>query len=268
MTRSRLRRRVSEIGIRRAFGCTRGRIVADILAENFVITLAGGLSRLLLCIGFGALLFDAIYSTVPWTHYAMPSTLSAGALFDWTLGAYALLFCFILNLISTGVPALRASRINPVEAINQKNDMKRKLLRQTLNEWRANVWLIVEMIIVSAIVWYINDYLYVHVATRLEPTSFDTSHTYMAEFRYLPEGSRRYTDYGEATTERNRADLLSIIEAIRQRPDVEGGQPVGERGAIFPELLRNRSLRCRRHYRDIGQLPPDLSRASAHHRFK
>lgn len=95
--------------------------------------------------------------------------------------------------------------------------MKRKLLRQTLNEWRANVWLIVEMIIVSAIVWYINDYLYVHVATRLEPTGFDTSHTYMAEFRYLPEGSRRYTDYGEATTERNRADLLSIIEAIRQR---------------------------------------------------
>lgn len=58
--------------------------------------------------------------------------------------------------------------------------MKRKLLRQTLNEWRANVWLIVEMIIVSAIVWYINDYLYVHVATRLEPTGFDTSHTYMA----------------------------------------------------------------------------------------
>lgn len=99
--------------------------------------------------------------------------------------------------------------------------MKRKLLRQTLNEWRANVWLIVEMIIVSAIVWYVNDYLYVHVATRLEPTGFDTSHTYMAEFRYLPKGSRRYTDYGEATTERNRADLLSIIEAIRQRPDVE-----------------------------------------------
>ena len=99
--------------------------------------------------------------------------------------------------------------------------MKRKLLRQTLNEWRANVWLIVEMIIVSAIVWYINDYLYVHVATRLEPTGFDTSHTYMAEFRYLPEGSRRYTDYGEAATERNRADLLSIIKAIRQRPDVE-----------------------------------------------
>ncbi|MDE5724169.1 MAG: hypothetical protein K2H99_08295 [Paramuribaculum sp.] len=99
--------------------------------------------------------------------------------------------------------------------------MKRKLLRQTLNEWRTNVWLIMEMIIVSAIVWYINDYLYVHVATRLEPTGFDTSHTYLAEFRYLPSGSPRFIDYGEEATAHNRANLRSIIEAIRQRPDVE-----------------------------------------------
>lgn len=119
MTRSRLRRRVSEIGIRRAFGCTRMRIVGDILVENMVITLIGGVIGLLLCIGFGALLFDTVYSTGRWNHFAMPATLSAEALFDWSIGAYALLFCFILNLISTGVPALRASRINPVEAINQ-----------------------------------------------------------------------------------------------------------------------------------------------------
>lgn len=119
MTRSRLRRRVSEIGIRRAFGCTRMRIVGDILVENMVITLIGGVIGLLLCIGFGALLFDTVYSIGRWNQFAMPATLSAEALFDWSIGAYALLFCFILNLISTGVPALRASRINPVEAINQ-----------------------------------------------------------------------------------------------------------------------------------------------------
>ena len=119
MTRSHLRRRVSEIGIRRAFGCTRLRIVSDILAENMVITLIGGLIGLLLCIGFGALLFDAVYSIGRWNHFAMPATLSAEALFDWTIGAYALLFCFILNIISTGIPAIRAARVNPVEAINQ-----------------------------------------------------------------------------------------------------------------------------------------------------
>ncbi len=120
MTRSRLARRVSEIGVRRAFGCTRMRIVGDILAENMVITLIGGIIGLLLCIGFGALLFDAIYSVGSWTFYNMPATLSTGALFDWTIGAYALIFCFVLNLISTGIPALRASHVNPVEAINKK----------------------------------------------------------------------------------------------------------------------------------------------------
>lgn len=119
MTRSRLRRRVSEIGIRRAFGCTRMRIVGDILAENMVITLIGGVIGLLLCIGFGALLFDAVYSVGRWNHYVMPAKLSTGALLDWTIGAYALLFCFILNIISTGIPAIRAARVNPVEAINQ-----------------------------------------------------------------------------------------------------------------------------------------------------
>ena len=99
--------------------------------------------------------------------------------------------------------------------------MKRKLLRQTLNEWRTNIWLIVEMIIVSAIVWYINDYLYVQTATRLEPTGFDASHVYMVELGHLSPESPRYTDYGEEKLERNRSDLRVILDAIRQRPEVE-----------------------------------------------
>lgn len=99
--------------------------------------------------------------------------------------------------------------------------MKRKLLRQTLNEWRTNIWLIVEMMIVSVIVWYITDYLYVQAATRLEPTGFDTSNTYLVEFGHLSPESPRYTDYGEETRERNRNDLRVILDAIRQRPDVE-----------------------------------------------
>ena len=99
--------------------------------------------------------------------------------------------------------------------------MKRKLLRQTLNEWRTNIWLIVEMIIVSAIVWYINDYLYVQTATRLEPTGFDASHVYMVELGHISPESPRYTDYGEEKLERNRSDLRVILDAIRQRPEVE-----------------------------------------------
>ena len=42
MTQSRLRRRVSEIGVRRAFGCTRRELVGQILGENLIVTPAAG----------------------------------------------------------------------------------------------------------------------------------------------------------------------------------------------------------------------------------
>ena len=41
-------------------------------------------------------------------------------LFDWKLYSMALLFCFILNMLSSGVPAWRASRIDPVRALSGK----------------------------------------------------------------------------------------------------------------------------------------------------
>lgn len=120
MTRSRLRRRTGEIGVRRAFGCTRGRVIYDILLENFIITLAGGFIGLMACIIFGSLLFDAIYSAGFWSSFSAPVTVSFGSLLDWRMFAYALLFCFVLNLLSTGIPAWRASRVNPVDAINSR----------------------------------------------------------------------------------------------------------------------------------------------------
>lgn len=121
MTRSRLRRRTSEIGVRRAFGCTRLRIMSDILIENFVITLIGSILGLIACILIGSLLFDAIYSAGMWTRYSVPVTLNFSSLLDWHILIYAVLFSFILNLLSTGIPAWQASRIKPVEAINFSN---------------------------------------------------------------------------------------------------------------------------------------------------
>ena len=35
--------------------------------------------------------------------------------------------------------------------------MKKKLLRQILNEWHTNVWLALEFLVVSVVLWYICD---------------------------------------------------------------------------------------------------------------
>ena len=115
MLHSRLRRRVNEIGIRRAFGCTRKRIIKEILSESFIITAIGGIIGLVAAILF-ALFYGGLYSDFG-TSTVNPSLsmLIRPQTFLFALGA-----CFILNIISATVPAWQASRLNPVEAINTK----------------------------------------------------------------------------------------------------------------------------------------------------
>ncbi len=119
MTQSRLRRRVSEVGVRRAFGCTRSRVILDIIGENMIVTLIGGVIGLLLSV-----VFAWIYCSMTTATYGSLSTgamLDASMLISWSTLGFAILFCFFLNILSSGIPAWRASRLNPVEALGGIN---------------------------------------------------------------------------------------------------------------------------------------------------
>lgn len=118
MTHSRLRRRMTEIGVRRAYGCTRWQIIRDILIENFLITAAGGLLGLILCFFFGIFYSDMIFTELA---ISQSTGMSLSLIFNWQVFAIALIFCFILNILSSGIPAWRASRVDPVAAINSRN---------------------------------------------------------------------------------------------------------------------------------------------------
>lgn len=112
MLHSRLRHRVNEIGIRRAFGCTRKRIIRDIISESLIVTIIGGIIGLAAAIIF-AMCYDGLYDT-PNVRPAL-SLLIRPQTF---VSAFAA--CFVLNIISAAVPAWQASRLNPVDAINTK----------------------------------------------------------------------------------------------------------------------------------------------------
>lgn len=114
---SRMRRRISEIGVRRAFGCTRLRIISDILWENFLVTLAGGIVGVTLGIIF-AMNYSGLYEDME--TYGSGVTPDISSVINWGTILIAVGVCFILNLISASVPAWQASRLNPVEAINAK----------------------------------------------------------------------------------------------------------------------------------------------------
>lgn len=115
MLHSRLRRRVSEIGIRRAFGCTRAHIIRDIIAENMIVTVIGGLIGFAFSVGF-ALFYDGLYSN-SLGDAARPAL---SLLLDWRILLFAFGACFILNILSALLPAWQAARLSPVNAINSK----------------------------------------------------------------------------------------------------------------------------------------------------
>lgn len=117
MLHSRLRRRVNEIGVRRAYGCTRMRIVAEIVGENLLVTAIGGVIGLV-----AGIIFAATYTGLYENYHNIGQDLrpALSALLNWGTVLSALLICFVLNIISASIPAWQAARMDPVEAINTK----------------------------------------------------------------------------------------------------------------------------------------------------
>lgn len=97
--------------------------------------------------------------------------------------------------------------------------MKRKLLRQIANEWRINIWLAIELIIVSVALWYLCDQLWVRYSKYSEPLGYDTSHCYLLDVVQLNEKSPLYKPYSDS--EEAIADRLKITDRLKARPEIE-----------------------------------------------
>lgn len=119
MTRSRMRRRYAEIGVRRAFGCNRMGVIRSVFAENLVLTLIAGAIGLLLAI-LTCIIFDSelFFQQQAGSLAVSKVIISPSEILRWSTFGWALLACFFLNLLSTGIPAIRASRINIVNALS------------------------------------------------------------------------------------------------------------------------------------------------------
>lgn len=97
--------------------------------------------------------------------------------------------------------------------------MTKKLLVQIKNEWRNNLWLALELLVVSVVMWFVVDYLYTRTATYLEPRGFDISHCYLIEMGKLTDKSPDYIP--NQTDEQEDADILELVDRLRRRPEIE-----------------------------------------------
>ena len=97
--------------------------------------------------------------------------------------------------------------------------MNKKLFSQIKNEWQTNLWLAIELLLVSVVMWYVTDYLYTNIATYMEPRGFNADHCYLIEMAEQTDKSPDYVPYTD--NQQREADVLTMLERMKQRPDVE-----------------------------------------------
>ena len=117
---SHMQDRVAELGVRKAFGARRAGLFMQILIENMVLMLPGGLvgllfSYVLIVIFRNLLLTPGMFAMM--TGEANMD-LTPGMMLNLSVFGYAFLVCLVLNVLSSMIPAWRAVRVNIIKAIN------------------------------------------------------------------------------------------------------------------------------------------------------
>ena len=110
ITQSRMRKRMAEIGVRKAFGATRSELLTQVLYENLLQTFSYA-SVLLLS--------DWLLDTGTASMGIGRTFVNAEMMFNPVIFLYAFLACLALNLLSAGIPAWRASRMRIISALNE-----------------------------------------------------------------------------------------------------------------------------------------------------
>jgi len=103
--------RIREIGVRKAVGARGSDLFLQFLAEAAVISVVGGIIGLVVSMGIVSLM-----------NYILTQALPTGAVatLDWVIMSQGLAFSVIVGLVAGVYPALRAAKLDPIEALRHE----------------------------------------------------------------------------------------------------------------------------------------------------
>ena len=124
MIAGRMETRLSEMGVRKSFGAHRNGLLGQVMWENLLLTLAGGLLGLILA-------WTALYACRDWIFAlfddrpvlaieGVSTSVSGEMLFAPSIFLAAFLLCLVLNLLSALIPAWNSLRNPIIQSLNEK----------------------------------------------------------------------------------------------------------------------------------------------------
>ncbi len=117
-------RRLAEIGIRRSFGATRSELTRQVMIENFVMTLAGGIIGLIaawiIIVFCRKWLLQVIIKSWDLIEAPEAASVSTELMFAPSIFIFTIIICLILNLLSAYIPVRMSLRHPIVSSLNSK----------------------------------------------------------------------------------------------------------------------------------------------------
>lgn len=113
---TRVQERADEIAVRKTFGATNGSLIKQILFENFLLTLIGGVLGLFL-----AWLALNVFDNVPLSDLPSSEYGQVNVSLSFVTFAICLVVSFLLSLLSGFIPARRLAKLSPAKIMNGGN---------------------------------------------------------------------------------------------------------------------------------------------------
>lgn len=124
MIASRMENRLAEMGVRKSFGAGRRALLSQVMWENLLLTLAGGILGLVLAWVIMYTMREWVFNVFDKWPDSVPQgvdiTVSGEMLFAPLVFVAVLLLCIVLNTLSALVPAWHSLRKSIINALNEK----------------------------------------------------------------------------------------------------------------------------------------------------
>jgi putative ABC transport system permease protein len=89
-----------------------------------------------------------------------------------------------------------------------------------INQWRKNVWIVIELFIVLSVLWFTVDFISTLWLTSRTPPGFDIQDTYLVSLALTPDNAPNYVAYEKGSDEPGR-NFMRLIDRLRMNSNVE-----------------------------------------------